>query len=464
MKNTQHLNVWTTFALNHIYKDINSDALKTLDALMFLSPPDKMTFKESFLFSLDIGLDVISEGRSPVKIQKETNYNFSDFLVLKLIENFRRVYAIESNLNKENKSLLYKNRGFDLDSSQLIDHKINPSKIGSLSDNKKNDLNNLEQQQKNIYSTIDKLKNCLHFKDNLTVYPKAIIGKNYETTIFEMCCYLGVHQSLKSENVHIHKSFVEAMNSSFSISNININNIQLFNKLYYPYERRLFVQMYMDKIPALKLVENHLSFNVDKPSDFYKITLIDLLGQKKSVNLLNEQKIELLVDLFIHSFFKYFSPSEKTKFEEKIDNLFSDIDYEVLFRKQVMSPSRASSLEYKFVIKRVKSFFDEQLFLKSFCKNLSTADKEQLIGLFDLDDQNLLKRVVDILAEKSNGSQQLAEVLPYFSCINKEAIAYIVAKNSDFFPVVQPYYLMEKLTPVLNYKNGNDIINTPKKI
>ena len=150
MKNTQHLNVWTTFALNHIYKDINSDALKTLDALMFLSPPDKMTFKESFLFSLDIGLDVISEGRSPVKIQKETNYNFSDFLVLKLIENFRRVYAIESNLNKENKSLLYKNRGFDLDSSQLIDHKINPSKIGSLSDNKKNDLNNLEQQQKNI--------------------------------------------------------------------------------------------------------------------------------------------------------------------------------------------------------------------------------------------------------------------------------------------------------------------------
>jgi hypothetical protein len=85
MKNTRNLNVWTTFALNHIYKDMNSDALKTIDALMFLSPPTKDSFKEIFTFNLDIGLENVDTHRSPRKIQKETSYNFSDFLILKLI-------------------------------------------------------------------------------------------------------------------------------------------------------------------------------------------------------------------------------------------------------------------------------------------------------------------------------------------------------------------------------------------
>jgi hypothetical protein len=351
-----------------------------------------------------------------------------------------------------------------LDYSDLLDHEINPTKFGPLNDSKKNDLNNLEQQQQNIYLTINKLKDLLYFKEDLTIYPKSIVGKNYEATIFEIGCYLGAHQSLKKNNLTIHQDLMNVMDKSLSLEKLDKRNVKLFNKLYYPYERRSFVQMYLNKISPSELVEEHLSFSLDSPGNLYKIILIDLVAEKSDLILSEEQKNKLLIDLFRNSFFKYFSSEEKYNFEQKLDIIFSDIDYGILFKTHVMSPARAASPEYEFVIKRVKSSNDEDLFLKSFNETVTQKDKDALLDLFNLNDQDLLKRVVDILSEKSNGIEKLKQVLPYFNNVDKDSLAYIVAKNADFFPIVQPYYLMEKLSPVLKDKEYSNFGNTPKKI
>lgn len=467
MNMNQYINVWSGFAVNHIYKDMSEDALKAVDALMFLSPPDKDTFKQVFKFTLDIGIEGQEPYRSSLKIQKEVSYNFADFLMLKLIENFRRIYAIERNTISDQRSSYYRKRGLDLDNSELLDYEINPTKIGPLSDNKKSSLNALIIQQSNIYTIINKLEKLLNFKEDITFYPKSVVGKNYEMTIFEMGCYLGLHQSLKEKNVPIHQSIMETIDSKLKSDKIEEKNLKIFNKLYYPYKRRGFAQLFLNKFSPTHLVESHLDFKLDKSSHFYKITLIDLLGKKDNLKITHEQKDELLVDLFRNPFFKYFSPEEKINFESTLEILFTDNDYSQLFKKHILSPSKAGSPEYEFSMRKIKSSQDENLFLKSFYDNLSTAQRNQILDLFDFSDVKLLKRVVDTISEKTTKVKKLEQILPYFcNALDKDSLSYIVSKSADFFPIVQPYYLVEKLKDKLD----NDLMpakklsNSPKKI
>ena len=464
----KNLNPWSEFALQNIFKDIDEQFMQSFEAINFLVPIKEKDFSQKFNLTLHLGnnkpTSLNSTRYNPgafidYDVKIEDGYNFNDFLIYKLIENFRRIYAIE-NINKKsiNKKLTSNIFG-------LIEDSINPINPNQ----KKEDLNKKEitallEQQQNIYSIVDKTINYLDYQKNSIIYPRAVVGKNYSCSSLEILCYLGTHQSLQKENISFHKKWFTSCINKFTTNEINHKHLNLFKKLFSDYNKRFFINNYVKKLNINEVFKNLA--NYDSVHEKYIISLIDIYSEE-NIYLKDEQKKNLLLKFFNIKPMRFLESHEIEIFEEKMNHLFKDFPLDTVIDK--IGIDVLSIPEGKWLLKNLKTSQCVPFLTNTiFHEHLSSSIKSCVVAKFDLSNQILLKKIVDLTVSnyKKNTHIQISQIMTHFGAyMEKPLLAHIISKNTDFYEIIKPFYLKNKFNEVLVEKNDEITArNNAKKI
>lgn len=462
------LNPWSEFALQNIFKDIDEQFMQSFEAIDFLVQIKEKDFSQKFDLTLRLGSNkptslnstrYNSEEFKDYDVKIEDGYNFNDFLIYKLIENFRRIYAIE------NKSKKPKDKKLTLNISGLIDESINPiTPNRKKTDLNKKEITSLLDQQQNIYSIVDKTVSYLDYQKNDLVYPRAIVGKNYSCSSLEILCYLGIHQSLQKENIPLHKKWFTSCMNTFTTNEINHKHLNLFKKVFSDHNKRFFINNYVKKLNINEVFSNLAYY--DSVHEKYIISLIDIYSEE-NIYLKDEQKKNLLLKFFHIKPMRFLEDHETDSFEEKMNHLFKDFPLDTVIDK--ISVDVLNIPEGKWLLKNLKTsqcvpFLTHTIFND----DISNSIKSCVIAKFDLANQNLLKNIVDFTVNnyKKNTHVQISQTMTHFgSYMEKPLLAHIISKNTDFYDIIKPFYLKNKFNERLIEKNEEiSARNNTKKI
>jgi hypothetical protein len=462
MENKTQINPFVVLMQHHFQKDIDSNFMETLETLLLLNKNYAELLSEPYILltekvenidepstttSLgellkkklaasnhgyytdddeDIEQDFYRKTESSRKklnvVQEKNQYYWSDFLIFKLSENLRRLYAFHKNEQKSSSS----------HSSWKITNKIihtSPT-IGS--------KENLLKQQKNIYTLFEKFYPYLKFQEDIKVYQKLFLGKDCKCSSQEALFYLSFHDQISPENIPTHIKLFQ----SFSLSNTQPHLFNFYNKVSYLDEKRKTIQKILSSFPDqfyINFIQNVLKSKVGSSGSFF-FDFIPELAQR-NIQLSKEDKKLLLNKILTDQNNLLFHEKHDfaDQFYQKIKDYFSDIHLteDDFFRHGFSKPQSALT---KLILQFIPKFENPKLLITNILpnKDLPPNIKNEILSKYDFN-QNLILQCFQTMnpSNKEGIHQFISFIKPY---LNNEILSLIIANNSAFLPVLKPVY------------------------
>lgn len=448
------MNPWTQLAQTNFYKDIDENFLQLVEMLEYLSPLKENDLDEKFLINVDLGnKEPAQRYHIGPSEQKSLEYNFNDFLINKLVENFRRIYAIE-NTNKRSKNPYGYSSANSFNS--LTDSTINPHDSFKYPSTLKSPLNSLLEQQKNIYNLIEKTLPFIKFDNTCKIYPRSLMGKNHQFSSFEIMTYLGLHSSLQDNHFNIHKRWLEK--AALNIDDEpDTTGLKIMKKVFYSPERAPILEIYLEKHDINTIFSDLKSYDTFHQS--YVICLINMF-EKNDFHISNDQKITLLDKFFSNNVLSFVTPEKMNEFEQKFKKLIHDLPVDELLNTR---PIGVFKPEGKLFIKYLEKTQSKRFLLDVLSDEILGANyKQKVISKFDFNDEKIIQQLLEkaFSTYSSNKAKiTLTSTLPYIKdYLTKDHLAYIVSKEPSLYSMIKPYYMNLKYEQTLANKESSKTI------
>lgn len=455
---TQKINPFVVLMQQHFQKDIDSNFIETIDTILLLNKNYSELLSEPYIFSTDKIENIekpthsssltnllktklqISHNTNYIQdediwydnklteknlniVQEKNQYYLIDFLIFKLSENLRRLYAVHKNekIDKSSNSSSYK-----------INNINTISFIGSKEE--------LLKQQNNIYHLFKKFYSHLHFQEDLKVYPKLFLGKDCKCSSQEALFYLSFYDQISQENIPTHIQLFQ----SFSFSNMQPHLFQFYNNVSYSKDKRQTIQKILSFFPDqffINFIENASTFKVASRGSFLFDFIIETVHRniptsEDDKKMLLNKILTIQNNLIFHENYDF-----ANQFYQKIKDYFANTHFteEDFFRHGFSRPESAfTQLILKFIPKfeNPKFLITHILSNKKFTSNI----KNEILSKYDFNDDFIIKCFKNINPTPMNTEiihQFVSFIKPY---LNNNILSLIIANNSAFFPILKPVY------------------------
>lgn len=418
---------------NHFNKDIPDSFTESISALLFLSPPLVTDFSD--LLEL-----------------KEEEYNIFDILVYKLLENTRRIYPYIKSIAK-NKSLV---NDYDYDDKYTQkDHKYMDNYLS------------LVNQQKNIYMIFDLLKDKLQLNENDIYFEKAIMGRGALLNSFELFCYLGLHQSISEDNIYSHECLIKLFGVGQELD-LGIVKDYMKSVMISVNQKSLFKEIF-NLIDINSIIDT--SWHSGTVNHSFYIVLLEYCVETNFNDITVENKVKLLkymsgVKLFDLKIFNDFI-EDKVVFKNSFRECMKDMNFSLL-QEDLLPLLPASSLGTSETVSYMLDFFktlsNPYYLLKLYEDKLINIDqRDKLLDCYDLS-VPVIKKLIDVVSGSLITSRNKSEIMScllkeLYSKIDKELLAYIISKDSDYMELCKPYFLRLKFNEEIPEKEEVKMVN-----
>lgn len=352
----------------------------------------------------------------------ESSYFWSDFLTLKLSENLRRIYAFHKMKKNQNPFSSF--------------HKKPVFNKTSLTD-----IASLLKQQDNIYYLFNKIYPQLKINEQLTFYPKLLLGKNVKCSFQEALFYLSFHDGISEKNKPTHIQLC----TSFPLEKNEKIFLPFYQRVSYLENKIKDVQKILQSFPDnffLNLVQqNNQSEKQPLSSGSFFVDLIQEIVQR-NIPLNHHDKTTLLKTILSAQNNLLFH--QKASFGEKIyDNIkdyFQNIhlnDDDVL-RNCFSTPNSALT---KLILCFTPKLSNAKLLTDNILNNnnISPQIQNEMIAKYDFQNSDfIVKCFTNISLLKPEKIHALMNLLqPYFDA---NILSLIIAKNKELLPILKPFY------------------------
>lgn len=455
------------FLHNHLNKDIDQNFIDSLEAIMFLTPPNSEEFNNIYSMSVQPKSDEEAEfGGSynlaqllKAKLQSDryntygdreysygfrdtyenTNkntvtyqYNLVDFFIYKLNENLRRCYSEQKSQEKQKS---YRHKPHENNKEYLI------------------------KSQNYIYQAIDMLEQYISFDKEKKHYAKAILGKDAVMTSIELWTYLNCHEFLTSENKTKHLSI---LNKHFDNHQFSGSFIKAFKGFIYKKDDIDTINLVLENSDKTDILESLKTSNLKYGWTFAALQHIlkndsDEVSDISKVDILNAIINSKLLD---SQFYNTFVSNNK-EFENQLSSFFTSIfDIEQdnsdcvtkIVNKMDLS-LLGKSHTYDFVINQIKKLDNPHLLVNILgTHRVEPHQKVKLYKLYNWEDQKNIKKVIDIININPNEVENIQQLLTIQdNASNKELLAYIISLNSNkYMEICKSAYMKIKLEERVN--------------
>lgn len=466
------MNTITPLFASYLYKDIDDNFLDSLEAILYLNPPESHHIEDIINLRLKSG-----------KFGIDVEYNIMDIINLKLIDNFRRIYAFHNKSQLQEKTL--KNRYMGATLHSLLNSPSSIKPITNSSNKLQTSLNDLHCQQNKIYKVIEILGDKLviqnenprnSYKDNNKKYYKnAVLGKDVEVTTFEMFSYLSLHESLQENNRSIHTQLLQAQSAINKISwNFTSdclmkiirksNTEKAFNTIVENLVENNHINTILNDFELGSLISNdnwtigvvnYFLSNHMENSEVIKNTLKDksYILQEKDQLILAKIIVETkMLDL------KQFNQlvSDKEQFKEKLNLILNNeklkLNLEEEFVKAVKPEDILHSKTAKLFLNKIDSLTSPKLLIKTFIdRKLTNNEKQEIAQLYDISNQELIKNVAYAINTKKVDRSVMREFVNVVANnVEKTTLAYIISLHPSYMEFCKPIYMHIRITEKTN--------------
>ncbi len=344
--------------------------------------------------------------------------HIGEFLILKLIEKFRRLYSAHRNAGK----IHYSNK------ESIID---------------------LKKQQDYIYNCLSLIKDLISFDQEDHFFNGSFFGQGKICKSADVFFFLSFHENLTKENEDIH---TQLFNYFFSYEKINFNFlIDELMKISYPKDKIPFVKKIISNFPSeffnlveVKITDNKLkvsSFSVDL--FFYFVEHNIQINTKQKILFLNKVllnrgfvNIKNPDDIFVEKLKLYVSDIPKNELNTI---LLSMMDFSIKDRHSVN----------KICVELMDNIQSEQVFISvNSNSNMPIEYKNAILSKFNLTDQQFIFNI----AKKINNLSPMQSVSLFKTLfmlvdgkIENNTISNILALNYNLIKDLQPIILKQKL-------------------
>jgi hypothetical protein len=361
--------------------------------------------------------------------------HIGSFLINRLSENFRRLYSANKNGGNVPK---------DLGSSIEI----------------------LKEQQRNIYKSLELVAPHIKFSSETRTFNSIFFGKVRHCTESQAFFYLAMHEYLQPENESIHKKI---FSTCFNIEDINPSIIKDVAMLSYPLKKSKFISSFIEDLPEQFFKEMSL-YLVDKSrvnGSFMADAFMHCV--KNNIVLPTEQKGIILKSLLdSHSAWGKMPVEMAGAIANEIKDYISDVPLDFIKAGLIIPNNINKNCATNVCLHLVDKLTDPDLFWAALNDHIEPQQQTTLFAKFDFSDQeNLLK----IARKISSGSEyNKKEKMPIFIRIvgdymENETIAHILALDCSFIEFIQPLYMTKRLDSEL--KKDTDIqqnVNQSKRL
>ncbi len=443
------MNPFEKLCLNHFSEDITDNFVKTLDSIIYFSQetdPSNISkyFKYTLLCSMD-DFDNFEEDfenkyknihfleKHPNKnlFHFELSINIFDFLLIKLVENLKRLYSAHH----------IKGR---LTGRQQQSHSIS----------------NLNEQQKHIYDCFDLVKHKISFEDDYSIFRHSFFGQTKICKRSEIFLFVGFHQYLLSAHQLKHQ---EIFNKFFDLSSIDWNFLlPELSKISFPKQSTLIkTQINSLDSKIFDSIDDSDAFILIKVSSFTSELFVNfaeknykILPQTKFVffnRALQHKHFEnILTDKNIHIIKEYLSDIEP----DKINKLCVD---------QVLGQVKNNNLITLF-IHLITKIDDQFVFLQLIKYPQLNSNQYKLLSKYELTEDFVCK-IISNLKATGQVSKYLTNIFNLLEDkITPSMICNILATDQNLISEIQPIILKLKLNKELHQEKQNLSKNIVKKI
>ncbi len=440
------MNPFEKLCLNHFSEDVTENFVKTLDSIIYFSEQTENSninnyFKYTLLCSMDDfdnfeekykNINFIEKNPNKNLFHFELSINIFDFLLIKLIENLKRLYSAHNTKGR-------------LTGRQQQHQSIS----------------NLNEQQKSIYDCFDLIKNKISLIDDYSIFKHSFFGQTKICKRSEIFLFVGFHQYLLESHQIKHQEF---FNQFFNLSNIDWNFLlPELSKISFQEQQSSLIKKQINSLDnkIFDSVDESESFNLIKVSSFTSELFLNFAEKNHPITpnikfilfnrALQHKHIETLVNENTIPIIKnYLSDIES----EKINSLCVD---------KVLGQIKNNNLISLFIslITRIENPF---IFLQLIKSTNLNSNQYKLLSKYDLT-ESFICNIISQLKSTGQVSKYLNNIFTLLDDkITPNIICNILATDQNLISEIQPIILKLKLNKELNPDKNNSLKNKLKKI
>lgn len=497
---------------NHFKKDIDNNFIDALEALLFLSSPNNETFKQTISLNVqysstvessldnillpinddeddnDIGKyhnslhglnrlhsnDDLKNFKSKEKMHHiSVDYNPVDFLICKLTENCRRLYA--ANKEQIRTKPLTANNTLKNISNYYAQSLKSPHCSQSSAPTTTNNVTTLLNQQNLIYKAFDMIEEYSFFNNKDNTFEKAILGKTLTIKALDLWVYLGVHDSISNDNKEKHFDILKKHIRDFDGLVMSSETINVMSTIIHNPAQNDFINFCLDFCDRKELI--NITFNNHyhtKASWILNVTRYLIDDQRSHLLSVNEKQtiINCLLSnkILDSAYFKDYI-HQTDVFINKLKSLTSSEqfdDFNLVMTKNLIISDLGKTNTTDFIYSHLhnRTIDNSKLLIKALQQTTATDEqKNKIYSLYDFSDIDTVKNIVSQI-DRNSSTTKLAMMQNFFTCsediIKKEILSHILSLDSAYMPLCKAAYLKIKISENLPEKTNTSAIKRQK--
>lgn len=395
---------------NNMYKDVDRNFADAVEAIVYLSGSQDV-------FGETIKLNMQGENNKTDQL-----YNFTDFIVFKLVENLRRMYAVGKKY-----------------------------KVHYTTSKKTTSSDDLMVQQNIIYGMLQTYKDKLHFDVKDKVYPRAFLRHDVNCCAWDMLCLLGMNEFISGDNRVIHFNVLQQHKTSFISKDI----VTRIKSLSYATNMYACAQQLLSYISPQDLKDSFEQENGMRTSGTFAINAAQYMLDNNMV-LKKKGQQNLLNRVISSRNFDDLCEDDFNKYRIYVEGATKDADYEAVIGKNISIENLFKTNSGKMIGDNIKELTSPSLFCSSIvyvndARLLSTILQKFVIN------EDFYLQCVHHMHDNMNLKYELDRLNKLLQniTVSNEVITTLIGLNIDYMAVVKPYYLKNRMEAELPVHQNN---------
>lgn len=429
-----------SFTINADSQTSNSPWFKKKIELKEMAPMESHSYSDAF--SLKDSLSNILASRKSTSYgeynkygepyQVIENFHIGEFLLDKLSENLRRLYSAHR-------------KGGKL-----------PKELGS-------NISDLNEQQKSIYQSLEIISPYVKFDSQSRIFNKIFFGKVRYCSNAQAFFYMSLHEHLLTENENKHK---EILINHFNTSDISSFMVSDLLQLSYPKNKQSFVKDMIKNLPddLFESMASRLKDNSISQGSF----MVDVFLHCSQNNIeMSKEKKEILFNLIMHNNgFLHKQPANMAKiYVSEIKDYISDIDLSKTQQRSINPMEVHKNCVTDMALMLAKHLTDPNLFWASLQSNIEPSQQLAIMNKYDFSNQDVMFKISQRIA--SSGSRKNELMQKFVSLVGdqltNQTLSQILASDFSFIEIIKPLYMTRKLDHDLPVKENQNQPNSHRK-
>lgn len=484
---TQKDNPFYLLAQSSEKKDIDSKFVQTLEAMLFLhedsvhlinsryakdikvsfdyshGTPEWLyekkknnlaqeTFEDDFSYSDDsLGTSLGQLLKNKLQIQSKQNtkkaehyivkeeFNFGEFLLNKLSQNLRRIYSA------------HRNKGQSKYGASYVSSSNTP-------------LEQLNEQQNNIYKCFELISPHLKFDDTIRVFDRLFMGVSKNCTDATAFFYMALHEHLLAENEQRHLNIFK---QCFDLKNVEPSIVKDIKNLNYPLNKQKFIQSSLKMLPD----DFYISLNFEECSHGKGAIIVDILSHcaQQNVPLDKKSKLSLLSSALNPNGFLNKQPAPVgKKLALNIADYLKDVEHKEICSRAIAPEHVHKRASCELALELTPQLNMSALAVRALTVKCEPLQQQAILSRYDFSNQEIVLNIAKTITSQVSGEIRKITIRDFVSHVSNElensTLGSILALDSDYIEVLKPIYMNRKLNKQLSNKTSSNTLTKKHKV